>query len=196
MNTTQVLAQNHWTKKISGKKYGKKGFLVLEVKAELVKHEGNQYPHFSITGSVKTTDKRFRDPVISCGAIHAEILQHFPQLAPLVAVHLSEPDGQPMHAEGNARYWAGLSKWADGRPMSPKGFRVEIETDEEGLEWSPVVLAQHLQCDEKTAREVRGALVQGLPWDSITKHAKLIELWSKQAGEARALLVSCEQVSA
>lgn len=196
MNTTQVLAQNHWTKKISGKEYGRRGFLVLEVQAQLVKLEANQYPYFSITGNVKTTDKRFRDPVIRGGAIHDEILRYFPKLAPLVRVHLSEPDGQPMHAEGNARYWAGLSQWADGRPMSPKGYGVEIETDDKGLEWSPVVLAKHLQCDEKTAREVRGALVQGLPWDSITKHAQLVELWSKQAAEARALLVSVERLSA
>lgn len=193
-----IIASNKWSRKISGKEYGEKKPLLLEVEAQLVKREGNAYPYFSISGSIKKMDKRYRDPYIVSGAIHEEILRYFPELAPLVEVHLSEPDGQPTHAEANARYWAGLSKWNDGRPMSPRDNyeKIKIETDENGLEWSPQTLASHLQCEEKLAREVRGAMVAGLPWDKITAQAGLIELWSKQAGRARALLISCEQVSA
>jgi hypothetical protein len=193
-----VIASNKWSKKLGGKEYGETAPLLLEVEAQLVKREGNSYPYFSITGSIKKTDKRYRDPYIMGGAIHEEILKHFPELAPLVEVHLSEPDGVPMHAEANARYWAGLSKWSDGRPMSPRDNygRVEIETDENGLEWSPKTLASHLQCSETLAREVRGAMVMGLPWEKITAHAGLIDLWSGQAGKARALLVSREKVNA
>jgi hypothetical protein len=82
--------------------------------------------------------------------------------------------------------------------MSPRDSygRIEIETDESGLEWAPKTLASHLQCDEKTAREVRGAMVSGLPWDKITAHSGLKDLWRGQAGKARALLVNREQVSA
>lgn len=194
----QVIASNKWSRVISGARYGETSRLLIEVEAELVKLEGNSYPYFSITGSIKKTDKRYHDPVIMCGAIHEEILRYFPHLAPLVEVHLSAPDGQPTHAEANARYWAGLSKWADGRAMSPRDNygRIEIETDNEGVEWSPKTLASHLQCDEKLAREVRGAMVRGLPWDHITRHAGLVELWSAQAGKARALLVSREKVGA
>lgn len=194
----QVIASNKWSKTISGAKYGETSRLLIEVEAELIKHRGNDYPYFSITGRIKKTDKRYRDPVIMCGAIHEEILRYFPNLAPLVEVHLSAFDGQPTHAEANARYWAGLSKWADGRVMSPRDNygRIEIETDNDGVEWSPKTLASHLQCDEKLAREVRGAMVQGLPWEHITRHAGLIELWSAQAGKARALLVSRERVGA
>ena len=194
----KVIASNKWSRTISGAQYGETKRLLLEVEAQLIKLEGNDYPYFSITGTIKKTDKRYRDPIITCGAIHEEILRYFPHLAPLVEVHLSAPDGQPTHAEANARYWAGLSKWADGRTMSPRDNygRIEIETDENGVEWSPKTLASHLQCDEKTAREVRGAMVAGLPWDKITAHAGLIDLWSNQAGKARALLVSREEVSA
>ena len=193
-----VIASNKWSRKISGAEYGETKPLLLEVEAQLVKREGNSYPYFSITGEIRKTDKRYRDPIIACGAIHEEILRYFPHLAPLVTVHLSAPDGQPTHAESNARYWAGLSKWDDGRAMSPRDNygRIEIETDENGLEWSPKTLASHLQCDEKTAREVRGAMVRGLAWDYITRHAGLIDLWSEQAGKARALLVSRERVGA
>ena len=193
-----VIASNKWSRTISGEQYGETKRLSLEVEAQLVKREGNSYPYFSITGEIRKTDKRYRDPIIACGAIHEEILRYFPHLAPLVTVHLSAPDGQPTHAEANARYWAGLSKWDDGRAMSPRDNygRIEIETDENGVEWSPKTLASHLQCDEKTAREVRGAMVRGLAWDYITRHAGLIDLWSKQAGKARALLVSRERVGA
>jgi hypothetical protein len=194
----KVIASNKWSKTISGEEYGETKPLLLEVEAELGKIGGNTFPYYSITGSVKKTDKRYRDPIITCGAIHDIILRHFPHLAPLVEVHLSAPDGQPIHAEGNARYWAGLSKWNNGQAMSPRDRygRIEIETDKNGVEWSPKTLASHLQCDEKTAREVRGAMVRGLAWDYITRHAGLIDLWSEQAGKARALLVSRERVGA
>ena len=48
-----VIARNTWQKMISGKEYGETKPLLLEVKADLVKLEGNDYPHFSITGWVK-----------------------------------------------------------------------------------------------------------------------------------------------
>ena len=87
----QVIASNKWSKTISGAEHGEAKPLLLEVRAELVKLKGNDYPYFSITGSIKKTDKRYSDPVITCGAIHEEILRYFPELAPLVEVHLSAP---------------------------------------------------------------------------------------------------------
>ena len=194
----KVIASNKWQKNISGAPYGVEKPVMLTVTAKLYTLGNNQYPYFSITGEVSRKDKRFRDPIIASGCIHEIILEHFPHLAPLVTVHLSGPDGVPMYAEANARYWAGLSTWSDGRPMSPKDEygRITVETDENGLEWSPLTLASHLRVSEKEARDIRGAMVTGLPWETITKHAKLIELWSDQAGKARSLLVSRELVGA
>lgn len=194
----KVIASNKWERVISGSPWGENKRVKIEVEAFLVKRGENQLPHFSITGTVSKMDRRYRDPVITCGAIHDTIVAYFPSLAPLVQVHLSGPDGVPMYAEENARYWAGLSTWSDGRPMEPHATSEEnrFETDENGLVWSPVILASHLQCDEKTAREVRGAMVSGLPWERIISHAGLIDLWSEQAGKARSLLNSQEQVIA
>lgn len=188
--TNELIASNQWRKLISGAPYGESKPVELTVRAELVKLGGNSYAHYSITGTVKKLDKRFRDPVITCGAIHEIILAHFPELAPLVEVHLSEPDGVPMHAEANARYWCGFSKYADGRVMSPRDSygRVTIETDADGVEWSPDTLARHLQTDRATACELREGLKRGLPWDRVTVELGLVELWSKQAGAARKLL--------
>lgn len=185
-----VLASNQWRKLISGTPYGESKSVELTVTAELVKLGGNSFPYYSITGSVKKLDKRFRDPVITCGAIHDIILKHYPELAPLVEVHLSEADGIPMHAEANARYWCGLSKWADGRAMSPRDNygKIEIEADADGLEWAPDTLASHLQTSRAIACELRAALKLGLPWNKVTAELGLVDLWSTQAGAARKLL--------
>lgn len=196
--SSEIIASNIWRKRISGKPYGIARPLLLEINGELVKHSGNSYPYYAITGSISREDRRYRNPVISCGAIHSEILAHFPKLAPLVTAHLSDADGTPMHAEANARYWAGLSKFIDGSVMSPrdKYGRIEIELDGDGIEWSPLTLSNHLRVNLSLARDIRAAMVSGLPWERITAHAGLIDKWSAQAGAARALLVTRERVSA
>jgi len=168
-----ILASNTWRKLVSGKPYGESKLVELTVTAELVKRGGNSFPYYSITGTVKKLDKRYRDPVITCGCIHEIILEHYPELAPLIAVHLSAADGQPMHAEANARYWAGLSTYPDGSPMG---------------EYKRSMLAQHLQADKDTADKVREGLTLGLPWERVTAELGLVALWSTQAGAARKLL--------
>lgn len=196
--SSEILASNYWVRDISGTPYGIARRLRLTVTGELVKHAGNSYPYYSITGEVSRKDKRYRDPIITCGAIHDTILLHFPELAPLVTAHLSDVDGTPMHAESNARYWAGLSKWSDGRVMSPRDDygRIEIELDGDGVEWSPITLSNHLRVNLSLARDIRAAMVSGLPWERITAHAGLIDKWSAQAGAARALLVTHGRVTA
>jgi hypothetical protein len=92
IKTEIVLASNQWRKLISGKPYGENKSVELTVTAELVKRGGNSYPYYSITGTVKKLDKRFRDPYVAGGCIHEIILKHYPNLAPLVAVHLSAAD--------------------------------------------------------------------------------------------------------
>jgi hypothetical protein len=187
---SEIIANNKWEKIINGKEYGYATVKIV-ANAELVKLEGNSYPYFSLTGSIKSLDKRLRDPIITCGAIHSEILLHFPELAPLVKVHLSAPDGVPMHAEANARYWAGLTKY------TPDSYdNIALVEDSNGITWAPYALARHLQCDIELAHQIRQVMAEGLPWDQITSQAGLIELWSSQAGKARALLIDTEQASA
>jgi hypothetical protein len=171
----EIIASNYWSKKISGEPYGVSREVILKVNALLVKRAANDYPYYSITGSVELIDKRYRDPVITCGAIHDTIKQHYPELSPLITVHLSACDGVPMHAEANARYWAGLSTYTDGRPMG---------------DYKREVLAQHLRITPEEADQARAGLIKGLPWQTIVKVFKLSERWSDQAGQARSLLNS------
>lgn len=64
----------------------------------------NAHPHFSVTADIYKPG-RSHDPV-ACGCLHEEVLRYFPEMAPLVALHLSNADdGEPMHAEANGFYW-------------------------------------------------------------------------------------------
>ena len=99
----KLLAAKEWNKVFyrNGEKHR------IKVRAELVHLDGNISPYFSITGEVDRQAKNNRWMEESGGCIHDEIIKHFPQLQPLVDVHLSDDDGVPMHAYANAGYWAG-----------------------------------------------------------------------------------------
>jgi hypothetical protein len=74
---------------------------------------GNGHAHFSVTADIY--EQREKDKWVDAGGgcCHEHILKIWPELAPLVALHLSDQDGVPMHAAGNAFYWfAGMH--ADG----------------------------------------------------------------------------------
>jgi hypothetical protein len=127
----------------------------LTATALLVHRAGNARPYFSLTGEVREPHKR--EPWCA-GCIHGEIVEAFPDWAPLAAIHLADDTGTPMHALENARYWMGFSLRGAGRPMSPRGQydpADEFETDANGLEWSPVRLARHLRVGVEHARELR-----------------------------------------
>ena len=69
---------------------------------------GNQKPYFSLTGRVVENGVESVS-----GAIHKEILEAFPQLEDIAALHLSDIDGKPMHSFENGKYWAGFTKWEE-----------------------------------------------------------------------------------
>ena len=179
-----LIAANNWSILLPGRLYGyEKRRVRLSAKGELVKR-GDQLPYYSITGDVQIMDRRYRDPFILGGCIHDEILKYWPELAPLVRVHLSGPDGVPMHAEANARYWAGLANY---QPDDNYGRRV-LETDNQGRQWAPDTLADHLRVSVREAREAREAMARGISWRQILETLNLIERWSNEAGAARKLL--------
>lgn len=82
---------------IAGAKYRIKACVVLQ-------KIGSQKPYFSVTGDIqRLSGARWRDE--ACGAIHEDILREFPELSDVVAMHLSDEDGVPMHAVANSFYW-------------------------------------------------------------------------------------------
>lgn len=62
------------------------------VEAELHYIEGNKAPYFAVTR-------------ISRGCDHEYIAEKFPELRPLIALHLCDPDGAPMHSGENGFYF-------------------------------------------------------------------------------------------
>lgn len=66
---------------------------------------GNARPYFSLTATQERQAGNGRWLEDSGGAMHEEILRHWPELADLAALHLSDPFGVPSGAAENAFYW-------------------------------------------------------------------------------------------
>lgn len=159
----------------------------LTVTSALVHLQGNARPYFSCTADVtRGPGNRFARG----GCLHEEILEHFPNLAPIVAVHLADDDGVPMHA-ADAAYWAGMSSMA---PNDDYGRRT-LETDDSGRVWAPATLAEHLRVDTLTAREIRQHVLESVPGSHLTAAAAwtaeveaLKPEWKHEADKALAII--------
>lgn len=86
----------------------------LRATAQLRQLNENQRPYFSVTGELWDSQRWYENGnerhLQECGCIHDLILKAFPDLAPVVALHLADDRGVPMHAEANGWY-AYSSEW-------------------------------------------------------------------------------------
>jgi hypothetical protein len=117
--------------------------------------KGNSKPYFSLTYEEGITGARDCE---QCGAAHEEILKHWPELADLAALHLSDIDGVPMHAVGNGWYnLAGCFPDAFGeryhRGNSKMNFAdgYRLPTGDECLE----MFAQHCRISRAEAEAIK-----------------------------------------
>lgn len=76
---------------------------LLHAEAGLHYLQGNARPYFTVTGEQWTLGRHRR--LVSAGAMHDLIARAFPKLQPIIALHLSDDRGEPMHAEPNGWYW-------------------------------------------------------------------------------------------
>lgn len=67
---------------------------------------GNQSPYFSVTCAIGTARELRSGDWQTGGCLHDEALQVWPEIAPVVRLHLSDEDGVPMHAVENGFFWA------------------------------------------------------------------------------------------
>lgn len=72
----------------------------LVVKFGLHHIRGNSAPHFSITADGYENGRESFG-----GCCHDIIAERFPELRDVIALHLSDMDGAPMHASSNGFYW-------------------------------------------------------------------------------------------
>lgn len=106
---------------------------------------GNSSPYFSITAD-GYIDGRWSFG----GCCHDEIAQRLPDLSDVIALHLSDMDGAPMHASSNAWYWlAGVvdvgEQYHGGSGSSAKGAMECLR-----------IFANHVRLPEKEAHRIIG----------------------------------------
>jgi hypothetical protein len=135
--------------------------------------KGNAKPYFSIT--VEQHRKGFPEQCQSGGCQHDELLKYFPKFAPLVALHLSDIDGVPMHAEANGWYWlAGAlpnnacQQYHGGNSQQhfpkPEGAPRRGSWDNTDYrnptpDESVAIFAKHVRCSIEDAQQLRTFLV-------------------------------------
>lgn len=73
----------------------------IRVTAGLHHLQGNARPYFSVTADIYKPGAR---DIEAGGCLHREVLRSWPKLAPVVALHLCDDTGAPMHAEVNGWY--------------------------------------------------------------------------------------------
>lgn len=71
----------------------------VQVTAGLHYLKGNKKPYFSVTCEGKDHGSEF------CGCCHNDVLACWPELKPVVDLHLADMNGEPLHAVANAEYW-------------------------------------------------------------------------------------------
>jgi hypothetical protein len=102
--TEKVIARVTLTKRLPNRRS-------FSATAEIVHLPGNARPYFSVTGEERNLRRIEENQVEACGAMHDEIVKHFPELAPIVALHLSDDTGTPMHAVANGAYHLGFMQY-------------------------------------------------------------------------------------
>lgn len=75
----------------------------LTVTAGLHYLAGNDRPYYSVTADAYEPGYQ-RRPFLS-GHLHEDVVRVWPELQPVLALHLSDDRGIPMHAEANGWYW-------------------------------------------------------------------------------------------
>lgn len=151
-------------------------------------------PGFSITGwlwerhgrvSGRARKRSDREPDTG-GMLHDEILDWFPQLQPVIHVHLADQSGLPMHAKANGWYFysGGASEYERKMIAAGKDYgysrNLEMSDHDRGaralhippadlptglakgeFEWFVDSLTERYAADARRAREVMANLVDG-----------------------------------
>ncbi len=78
------------------------------ITAEAYQIQGNQHPHFAVTGDIYNKSVRTRngDGTQACGCLHDEAAKAWPKIKPIIALHLcNADDGAPSSPVANGYYW-------------------------------------------------------------------------------------------
>jgi hypothetical protein len=163
----------------------------ITIKAEVYQLNGNEHPHFSVTGEVRNPKRR--DDCEMWGCLHTEAARYWPAVKPIIDLHLSNADdGEPMHAEANGFYWltgavpehnhfgeryhGGNSQRQHWKPYGEfDGYRFSIPDE------CLATLADHLRITRVQAHQLRD--------DCVAEYSRVIE-----AGRSRTDKFTWEQL--
>lgn len=120
--------------------------VAMVVKFGLHHLRGNATPYFSITADGTENGRESFG-----GCCHDLILQHLPDLADVVALHLADSEGAPMHAAANGWYWfGGMVDGAGEKHHAGTGSSAKTPTQ------CAAILAEHLRITEQEAWRIAG----------------------------------------
>lgn len=148
----------------------------MKVEGGLHYIRGNRAPHFSLTA---TTWRNGRED--GGGCMHELILEHFPELSDMAAMHLSDIDGLPMHDAANGWYWlAGYFGGAGERYHG--GNSTPSKSPEDCLQ----IWADHVRLSLEEARTAAESIKTKWNWpDMKTAHTAFIAAqigrWKEEA---------------
>ena len=142
----------------------------ISVKAGLHYIRGNSRPYFSVTAEITTNQSRRRNDCETCGCLHEYILRFWPALAPVVALHGSDDQGEPMHANADGLYHLGIGAYS---------------------KWDRVAACRHFRLSSGEVDRLRNAILSGEGYDSYYYAASVDVMrvrWAKEADLARQIL--------
>lgn len=135
----------------------------IVAQGELFYIRGNRFPYFSLTGTIDRWESvRWRDDRGGC--IHEEVLKHWPELAPLAALHLSNIYGAPSHDGGNAFYFLEGAlpdlgyPYHYGNSQGHHGGTYRYPTSEECLE----AFARYVRVPQEEAKSIHADILATL----------------------------------
>lgn len=89
------------------KVYGKKALVTVDVGLHYL--HGNGRPYFTVAGDIRIPGRRD----IECGGtMHDVFGRYWPELIPIMALHLSDDRGLPMHLEANGLFHLGIGRYS------------------------------------------------------------------------------------
>lgn len=103
--------------------YGTNGQMHVNIRFDDNCQNGHQ--SFSITASVYTIESRRQKDIAAGGCLHDEIVEIFPELAPLIKWHLVSTDG-PMYYLANTIYHASDRDYNGHRAGEPSAHRTVV----------------------------------------------------------------------
>lgn len=95
----------------------------IKITAEFRPSFPGQAPTFSVTADMFHPSHP-RSP-FCCGCLHEQAARFWPGIKPVIALHLCDGDGVPMHVAENGRYW--LEMILGIRPVSVNNPEAKVE---------------------------------------------------------------------